>query len=235
MSSLKRLLHRAFSTVAVAFAPVRWKEFHELAYWRGRKKAEGSLSNVHYRHFYTEHFGLSDEFYRGKVILDVGCGPRGSLEWAAMAGRRIGVDPLAREYLRLGADRHQMEYLCAPAEKIPLGDAECDVVFSFNSLDHVENVERTLAEIKRVVRPGGLFLLLVEVNHAPTQCEPHALAPRTVVEALRPEFSCENLQVYRRLDGGMYHSVLAGELFPNPADTTEVGYMSAKFVRTPAA
>ena len=58
--------------------PVRWKEFNELNYWKQRKKAEGILSNSHYKHFYTTHFGLEDSYYNNKIILDIGCGPRGS-------------------------------------------------------------------------------------------------------------------------------------------------------------
>jgi ubiquinone/menaquinone biosynthesis C-methylase UbiE len=60
-----------------------------------------------------------------------------------------------------------MEYLDAPAESMPIGDAECDVVASVNSLDHVEDVDRTVREIKRITRPGGYFLLLVEVISPP--------------------------------------------------------------------
>lgn len=231
IDKMKSLVHRMISGFIVKASPVRWKEFNELKYWKQRKKVEGSLANDHYKYFYTAHFGLDADYYRDKVILDIGCGPRGSLEWANMASRRIGLDPLAKEYLRLGADRHKMEYIDSPAEKIPLTDAECDVVFSFNSLDHVEDVDQTLREIKRVVRPGGLFLLLVEVNHEPTDCEPHKLAPGEVVESLKPEFVCEDLQVYRPVAEGMYNSIRAGQRLSDPGETKETGYMSARFVR----
>jgi hypothetical protein len=76
--------------------PVRHKERHEMEYWKSRVAAEGRLKNGHYLELYTSHFGLEPEFYRGKRILDIGCGPRGSLEWADMAAERIGLDPLAR-------------------------------------------------------------------------------------------------------------------------------------------
>ena len=130
------------------------------------KKEEGVLPRDHYRYFYVAHFGLDDAYYRDKVILDIGCGPCGSLEWASMASRRIGLDPLAREYLQLGANLHKMEYIDSPAENIPMKDAECDAVFSFNSLDHVENVDLTVKEIKRVTRPRGIFLLLLGESSA---------------------------------------------------------------------
>jgi ubiquinone/menaquinone biosynthesis C-methylase UbiE len=219
------------SSIARMISPSRWKEFNELNYWEGRKKAEGVLSNLHYEHFYTTHFGLDKSFYRDKVILDIGCGPRGSLEWASMALRRIGLDPLAKEYLRLGGHSHRMEYIDAPSEKIPLKDAECDAVFSFNSLDHVEDVEKTLREIKRVTRPGGILLLLVEVNHPPTDCEPHKLTPGKLVDSLKTEFDCQCLRIYKPVSQGMYQSILADKQLSNPENTSELGYLSAKFIR----
>ncbi|MBN1436486.1 MAG: class I SAM-dependent methyltransferase [Sedimentisphaerales bacterium] len=212
--------------------PRRWKESKELAFWKAKVKTDGVLANHYYRHFCTTHFGLAESYYDGKVILDIGCGPRGSLEWASMAARRVGLDPLAKEYLKLGANQHKMEYVDSPSENIPMKDGACDVVFSFNSLDHVADVERTVSEIKRVTRLGGLFLLLVEVNHKPTECEPHELTPKKLIELLKPQFVCEDLQVYRPVDPGMYRSIRADEKFDSPGDTKEPGWMSARFVRT---
>jgi ubiquinone/menaquinone biosynthesis C-methylase UbiE len=232
LNNIKKLAKNLTSPISWRFFPNRWKEFNELRYWKERKQAEGVLSNNHYEHFYTVHFGLDGSYYENKVILDIGCGPRGSLEWASMATRPIGLDPLAKEYLRLGASHHRMEYIDAPSENIPLKNAECDAVFSFNSLDHVEDIDQTLREIKRVTRPGGIFLLLVEVNHPPTACEPHQLTPKKLVDSLRPEFDCESLQVYKPVVDGMYESIRADQKHAHPEDTSEIGYMSAKFIRT---
>jgi len=234
LNTAARFARDLISPFARVLFPIRWKEFNELHYWKRARKAR-ELSNTHFRNFYTAHFGLSDSFYTAKTILDIGCGPRGSLEWATMAARRIGLDPLACEYLRLGADRHEMEYIDAPSERIPLDEGACDVVCSFNSLDHVENVALTIQEIKRVTRDGGLFLLLVEVNHAPTDCEPHRLSPRGLVDILKPELVCQTLRVYRPTAHGLYHSLRANELVAQPLDATDVCYMSAKFLRTKTA
>ena len=98
------------------------KEESELKYWKTRKEEEDKLGNDHYKFFYTENFGLSDEFFEGKRILDIGCGPRGSLEWADMTAERVGLDPLADEYLKLGASEHNMRYVKAYSEAIPFDD-----------------------------------------------------------------------------------------------------------------
>lgn len=227
---LKRPLSFLLSRIGRGIMPTAWKQANELHYWRRRKNTEGILSNAHYKHFYTTHFGLAESFYENKVILDIGCGPRGSLEWADMASRRIGLDPLAAEYRKLGADLHQMEYISSPAETIPLGDSACDVVFSFNSLDHVESVERVVAEIKRIVRVGGLFLLLVEINHPPTSCEPHELNPGELLRLLEPEFICGELRVYEPVAPGIYESIQANVKRDDPF-RSEKGFMSASFSR----
>ena len=229
---IKNFLQDLFDRVARIMFPVYLKKYKELSFWKKLKKEEGALSNSFYKYFYTTHFGLDESFYDDKVLLDIGCGPCGSLEWATMASRRIGLDPLAKEYLRLGANQHKMEYIDSFSENIPLGKAQCDTVFSFNSLDHVVDVGRTLKEIKRVTKPGGMFLLLVDVNHPPNDCEPHELSPKEVIEALKPEFVCEGLKVYRPVIRGMYQSIRADEKFPHPEDSKERGYLSAKFIRT---
>src|SRR4051794_32000441 len=60
----------------------RAKASGEMAFWRGRHAEEGTLSNDHYEHLFTTLHGLSRRDFVNSHVLDVGCGPRGSLEWA---------------------------------------------------------------------------------------------------------------------------------------------------------
>ncbi len=157
----------------------------EMRYWRERARVEGvmrrdilqeaSLNNSHYERVFTAHFQLTTEFFGSKRILDVGCGPRGSLEWASMAADRVGLDPLADRYRELGTDRHAMRYVTAPAEEMPFESASFDIVTLLNMLDHVDDVSKTIAEVSRVTVDGGTLLLTVEVRHRPTAAEPHWL------------------------------------------------------------
>ena len=71
------------------------------------------------RGFTRRIFDLEPSFYEGKRILDIGCGPCGSLEWADMAAERVGLDPLVPQSMELGAKKHEMTYVAAPSEKIP--------------------------------------------------------------------------------------------------------------------
>jgi glycosyltransferase involved in cell wall biosynthesis len=48
----------------------------------------------------------------------------GYSQWASMASRRIGLDPLGKEHLRLRANQHKMEYIDSPSKNIPLKGAD---------------------------------------------------------------------------------------------------------------
>lgn len=165
-----------------------FKEFFELYYWKIKKLRSKNLNNnSHYKYFYTTNFSLSDEFYTDKTILDIGCGPRGSLEWADMTKERIGVDPLADQYLKMGGKDHKMTYVKAYVENLPFPDSYFDVICSFNSLDHVDDMKTACNEIKRTLKNEGLFLLLVDIHTMPTLTEPQTMNWSFVQEHF-PEF-----------------------------------------------
>ncbi|MFA5245293.1 MAG: class I SAM-dependent methyltransferase [Pedobacter sp.] len=153
-----------------------FKEIFELGYWKIVKLFSENLNkNSHYKYFYTSYFSIPEEFYSGKSILDIGCGPRGSLEWADGAKERIGLDPLADQYLKMGAKNHKMTYVKAYVENIPFPDKYFDVICSFNSLDHVNDIKAACEEIKRTLKENGLFLLLVDIHTLPTLTEPQTM------------------------------------------------------------
>ncbi|MBW2459229.1 MAG: class I SAM-dependent methyltransferase [Deltaproteobacteria bacterium] len=206
------------------------KGHHELAYWRKRKAAEGTLGNDHYEAFYTSHFGLSHDDYAGKRVLDIGCGPRGSLEWATKARERVGLDPLAAEYRKLGAAEHQMRYVACSAEHIPFADGHFDILCTFNSLDHVDDLEATIAEIGRVVAPGGLCLLLTDVNHDPTPAEPITFS-FDVVDSFRPAFEVIETGHHEKRIRGLYESLAEDIPYDHDDPSRRYGILSAKLRR----
>jgi SAM-dependent methyltransferase len=143
---LRRLKDDARAILPQSLFDSSEKHSAEMAYWKQMHfENQGVLRNAHYKYFYTEYFAIAPEEYADRAILDIGCGPRGSLEWADNAKERVGLDPLVNQYRSLGINAHRMSYVCAPSEKIPFPEQYFDFVFSFNSLDHVDNVEATLS------------------------------------------------------------------------------------------
>lgn len=207
----------------------------EMRYWRGVWRREhGSLSNDHYERAFTEPFGLTRSFFTGRRILDIGCGPRGSLEWASEAAERVGLDPLVSAYRRLGIDEHDMSYVDAPSEAIPFPPDHFDVVSSFNSLDHVSNLDATLDEITRVTKAGGSLLLITDVNHAPTPAEPISFSWDVLEQLTERGWAIVDERRYEKMETSIYAS-LATAVPYDEGDTSErYGILVARLQRASA-
>jgi ubiquinone/menaquinone biosynthesis C-methylase UbiE len=205
------------------------KRLAELSYWTMRRLREGALDNAHYEFFFTEHFGLDRSFYSGKRILDVGCGPRGSLEWADDVAERVGLDPLASTYRRLGSAGHDMRYVTGGAEEIPFPDGYFDVVSSFNSLDHVDSLDDAVREIVRVLAAGGTLLLVTDVNHRPTVAEPQTFG-WNIVEAFAP-LRAVQLRRFEKAPSGTYETLVRAVPYDDADATPRYGVLSALLIK----
>jgi SAM-dependent methyltransferase len=111
----------------------------------------------------SQFHGYND--LRGKDILDFGCGSAGKTLYYAKQGaaRVFGVDvtidhagPAIAEAKSLGFD-FNISHI-TPENGIPLPDQSIDVVLSSSVLEHLPDLDRSLSEVHRVLRPGGLFL-----------------------------------------------------------------------------
>ncbi len=184
------------------------KGYLEYRFWRKLYKKKG-LHNGHFPYFFTDFFGLKSSWYENKKVLDIGCGPCGSLEWANTALLRIGLDPEVCRYWKLGIHLHKMNYVNGLVEGIPFRDASFDLVSSFNSLDHVDHVDTALSEIIRVLKPSAHLLLILEVNHDPRPTEPVEIREAQLKQKLIPHFELISwIDFAIRADHDIYQSLL---------------------------
>ncbi len=102
----------------------------------------------------------------GDSVLDIGCGT-GAFTTALAAqvgatGRVLGIDP-SPEMVAFATERApaHVRYAVAPAESLPVADGSVDLVASALVVHHIAPDARVvaLAEIVRVLRPGGRLLL----------------------------------------------------------------------------
>ena len=90
-------------------------------------------------------------------VLDLGCGGGFlSNDLAARGHRVIGLDA-APDSLAVAARHGDAAYVAGDAYSLPFGDGAFQVVCAMDFLEHVERPNRILAEIARVLAPGGLF------------------------------------------------------------------------------
>lgn len=148
----------------------------EFEYWN-KQYINKQFNNSWYEYFYTIPFGMTKLDYLDKKILDIGCGPMGSLEWISKESKAFGLDPLCCLYYNnFDCRNHGMAYIYGFCERIPFPDNYFDYITSINSIDHVDDLDQSLLEINRVTKHLGSFILIVEINHKPTLCEPHTIS-----------------------------------------------------------
>ena len=95
----------------------------------------------------------------GAVVADVGCGNGMYLERLRRRGgnpRTIGLD--RSEGMARTAAKHART-VAADAQALPLRRASVDVALSLHMLYHVPDIGQAVAELRRVVRPGGRVLV----------------------------------------------------------------------------
>jgi SAM-dependent methyltransferase len=94
-------------------------------------------------------------------VLEIGAGAGANFGSFRPGIHWIGLEPdprLRRKLAATAAARgHHAPVLAAPAERIPLPDASVDAVASTLVLCSVADQGRVLAEVQRVLRPGGTF------------------------------------------------------------------------------
>ncbi|WP_341884218.1 glycoside hydrolase family 99-like domain-containing protein [Synechococcus sp. UW140] len=102
------------------------------------------------------------EIASGKVVLDIASGEGyGSAMLAQSAARVIGVDISidAIKYARHRYLHHNLEFMVGSCAEIPLPEASVDLVVSFETIEHHDQHQQMLQEVKRVLRPAGILLI----------------------------------------------------------------------------
>lgn len=123
-------------------------------------------------------YGLEHQFYllgdiRDKIVLDLGCGSGENLVPLVKRGANvIGMD-ISPELVELAGQRLESynigsaKLLVGSAYETGLPDSSIDIVFSSALLHHLD-LPKARAEIYRILRPGGLFVLREPIRFSRT-------------------------------------------------------------------
>ena len=115
------------------------------------------------------------ERWRGKRVLEVGCGIGTDTINFARAGADVTAVELSSESLRIARERAEVmdladriDFRQANAEELStaLSGEPYDLVYSFGVIHHTPHPERALAEIRRQLSPGGVLKLMVYHRHS---------------------------------------------------------------------
>lgn len=102
----------------------------------------------------------------GKDVLEIGCGSGVHAKLLARAGARVTAIDLTPTAVELTRRRLELagleaEVLEADAEAMPFEDRSFDFAWSWGVIHHSERTDRVIAEVARVLRPGGRFSFMV--------------------------------------------------------------------------
>lgn len=134
--------------------------FNRTAYqYRNVDKVTGFGTGIWYRRKALLEAGLKPDMQ----MLDVACGPALMAQWArdivGPSGSVIGLDPsigMLREAQKGPCDK----LVQGVGERLPFPDASFDFLSMGYALRHVSDLTETFLEYRRVLRPGGIVLLL---------------------------------------------------------------------------
>jgi len=186
-------LLRAVPQLQPALEKLLWRGFYELASLRGNSAV--AFMNYGYAPVEDGHasagageerFGLA--LYAAvagaaeladKDVLEVGCGRGGGSAFVfehLHPGRLTGVD-LARSAVRRCRRRYErpgLTFLAGDAQRLPFPAQAFDAVINVESSHCYPSMPAFLAEVHRVLRPGGLLLL---ADFRLTRLDPNTAAP----------------------------------------------------------
>jgi ubiquinone/menaquinone biosynthesis C-methylase UbiE len=129
----------------------------------GERFLPGCAGEIAYEHWHR--YAFARRFTPGKRVLDAACGEGyGTALLGKTASEVVGVDidgrTVAHASARYGAGA-RMRFVEASCTELPLPDASIDVVVSFETIEHLRDVDqpRMLAEFARVLVPRGIVVI----------------------------------------------------------------------------
>jgi SAM-dependent methyltransferase len=94
----------------------------------------------------------------GQRVLDLGCRTGALASYYAKGNDVVGVD-VDHQALARASERLGIETVWADVEEgLPFHDASFDVVVAGEILEHLADPHSAVAQVRRVLRPGGMFL-----------------------------------------------------------------------------
>lgn len=152
--------------------------------WTGERLVPTSPRPVAYEHLHR--YAIACALAPGLRVLDIACGEGyGANLLAEHAVDVIAIDIDAGTIAHAAAEyrRPNLRFIEGDCLSIPLPDGSVDLVASFETIEHLREHDRFLAEIRRVLTPEGVLIISspdqVEYNRVSTEVNPFHLAELT--------------------------------------------------------
>ena len=147
-----------------------WQSHINNEYYTEAERASDSYFNEIEKRRYHTHYHLAEFFEsllgQDRRLLEVGCGIGVDSIQLARRGFQVTAVDLTENALvvaRQFATRRgvTIDFRLGNAEALDFPSESFDFVYSFGVLHHTPDIERSLAEVYRVLRPGGTAFVML--------------------------------------------------------------------------
>ena len=148
-----------------------------MGFFDNMRKPKGKLGKIQLKSMNKEHtpvslWGLKHlDIQDDDIVLDIGCGGGININRMSKNAKKVyGVDysiesvNLSREVNRQEIYDGKVEILKGNVQDLPFEDNTFDIVTAFETVYFWPNIEKSFGEVKRVLKPGGIFLIGMESN-----------------------------------------------------------------------
>ncbi|MPZ93155.1 MAG: methyltransferase domain-containing protein [Actinobacteria bacterium] len=96
------------------------------------------------------------------LVLELGCGEgRVVRDLESLGHEVVGLDPSPTMVRHARQEDIHGAYVIAPGEQLPFAEGAFDLVIAYNSLQNVEDLAKTVAEVERVLTTDGRFCMCI--------------------------------------------------------------------------
>ncbi|MFA5800049.1 MAG: class I SAM-dependent methyltransferase [Candidatus Peribacteraceae bacterium] len=177
----------------VAFFFSKYRDSGAL-HWREMTSRSLRMFNAHQQARYDITLQALGNI-RGKTVVDLGCGDGALTSLLVRGGGGVtGVDN-ETEGLELAKENFLSDGLAATfvqgsVEQCPLPDGMADAVVSCDVIEHLDHPDRHVAEISRVLKPGGVAVITTpyRICETPAPFHIHEFTPCELRSLAEPYF-----------------------------------------------
>jgi ubiquinone/menaquinone biosynthesis C-methylase UbiE len=128
----------------------------------GERYVPSEFGSIRYEHFHR--YAACASVVSGKDVLDIASGEGYgtallSLSAASVVGVDVDASTVDHSTRAYGRQNAKLRFMQGSCDAVPLADASVDVVVSFETIEHHSMHREMMLEVKRVLRPSGIFIL----------------------------------------------------------------------------
>ncbi|MCL4192740.1 MAG: methyltransferase domain-containing protein [Thermoguttaceae bacterium] len=137
----------------------------------------------HQQGLHLERYNYAAQFVKGQRVLDIACGTGYGSELMAIAGASsvfgIDISADAISFAKKHSISDAIRFEVGDAQNIcQIGSNSIDVAVSFETIEHISDDRSYLAEIRRVLRPGGTYIVSTPDRRLSSSLYPFRRRPR---------------------------------------------------------